>query len=188
VSKIADTAARAIARVMLISTHVNAALAALSCLSFFLLMLYMVSDVTGRYLFSHPMPGTLDIGASVLVFGIYLSLAYVLICGEHVRLTVVVERFPPQWQAWLEILAFAFGCGLMLIIAWLALPEAIYSYETLEWSSTSGGFLGFTVRAYPAKFALFVGSTLFCIQFFLEFVSRIFARLAREIPAGREES
>jgi TRAP-type C4-dicarboxylate transport system permease small subunit len=187
VKKAAGTAAGVIGRVIRLSASVNAALAAVSCILVFLMMFYIVSDITGRYFFLRPMPGTLEIGETVLVFAVFMSMAYVLIRQEHIRVTVVFDRFPPKWQFWLEILALALGFGLTLIMSRNAITYAIYSCKVVDYAG-SGGRLGFPLPLYPAKFAFFVGCTLFCIQFFLELLGRIFNRLTGKISAGMEKS
>jgi TRAP-type mannitol/chloroaromatic compound transport system permease small subunit len=147
------------------------------------MMFYVVGDVVGRQVFSLSVPGTLQIGQSVLVFAVFLSLAYVLIHKEHVRVTVLTERFSPKWQKWLEVLAYALGCAMMFIIAWQVFLSASYSFEIME-PASSHGDADFPLPIYPAKFACFVGSVLFCIQFFLEFLSRIFDMPNGKIPSN----
>jgi TRAP-type mannitol/chloroaromatic compound transport system permease small subunit len=164
---------RIISRAMLISMRINGVLAWASCIFLFLMMFYVVIDVVGRQVFSLSVPGTLQIGQSVLVFAVFLSLAYVLIYKEHVRVTVLFEKLPPRWQKLLELLAFALGCAMMFIIAWQVFLSARYSFEIRE-PISSYGDADFPLPVYPAKFACFVGSVLLCIQFFLEFLNRIF--------------
>lgn len=147
----------------------------------FLAMLEVIADVTGRYLFANPVPGTLEIGESLLAFVIFLSLAYVLIRGGHIRVTLFTERLPPKWQAWFDIFATAVGFSLMLLIAWQSLPFALHSYKLKEVG------VCFPIPLYPAKVAFFVGSTLFCIQFFIQFISHLLRGLSIQIPASGEK-
>jgi len=148
----------------------------------FLFMFMVVSDVTGRYLFLKPVFGTTEIGQNVLAFVIFMSWAAVQASGQHIRVFIVLDRFPPRWRVWFELLTLAVGFAMVFSIAWYGLPFTIHSYETKEI------FLTYGIPRYPGKAALFVGCALFAIQFFVQFLSRLFTRLAGEIPAGREQS
>ena len=146
----------------------------------FLFMLTVIVDVSGRYLFAKPLPGTLEIGEAVLAFAIFLSLAYVLMRDQHIRVTVLLERVPIRWRAWFAILALVAGFFLMFLIAWQSLPFAIHSYQIKERG------LCFPLPLFPAKFAYFAGSAILCIQFFIQCIKKLFAQLANKAPDNEE--
>jgi len=162
--------------------RINGPLVVVCGVVLFLFMFMVVSDVTGRYLFLKPVFGTTEVGQNVLAFVIFLSWAAVLASGQHIRVVILLERFPPQVRAWLELFALAVGFAMIFSIAWYGLSFATESYKFKE------TFLTYGIPRYPGKMALFVGCTLFAIQFFIQFLSRLFARLAGKIPAGREQS
>jgi TRAP-type mannitol/chloroaromatic compound transport system permease small subunit len=186
VSKITHAAQSFMGRVEMVSDRFHTALGWMSCILLFLMMFYIVSDVTGRYLFLQPMPGTIMLTQSVLVFAVFLSLAHVLIRKEHVRVMIVHERLPSQLRFSLDILAFTIGFFVMLIVAWRTLPSAIYAFQHLEYGYGETG-LTFPLPTYPAKFAVFFGSALLCIQFFIELLRLIFGGPADETPAAATE-
>ena len=162
--------------------RVNALLVVVCGIVLFLFMFMVVSDVTGRYLFLKPVSGTTEVGQNVLAFVVFLSLAAVLAVGQHIRVGILVDRLSLRWQAWLELLALAIGFAMIFPIAWYGLSFAIESYKLKE------VFLTYGIPRYPGKIALFIGCTLFAIQFLVMFLSRLFIRLAGKIPAGREQS
>jgi TRAP-type C4-dicarboxylate transport system permease small subunit len=152
----------------------------------FLFMFMVVSDVSGRYLFLRPVPGTQEVGESVLAFVIFLGWAAVLANRQHIRVLIMVDRLPLRWRAGLEMLALAVGLAMLAPIAYYSFSFAIDSYVMKE--------VGFTynVPRYPGKMAFFVGSTLFAIQFLIAFFSRLFAMLSgqiteAEIPVAKEQ-
>jgi len=172
-------------KIIHILSRVNTALV-LGCGVFlFLQMFLQVSDVTGRYLFTKPTPGTLEISESVLVFITFLCLAHVLSRGEHVRVTILLERLSPERRAWFDIFAFAVGFLMMLLIAWRALPFALYSYKVQD---TSGTGTAFDLPLYPAKFAFFFGSAMLCIQFLIQLIVNLFAKFGSRISSGKEKA
>lgn len=148
----------------------------------FLIMIVIVSDVIGRNLFLKPVPGTLEISTSLLVFGVFLSLAHVLAHGGHVKITIFIDRLSPRVRDWFDIFALAVGFSLMSLTAWQALLYALHSYQTQEVASQS-----FRLPHYFAKFAFFAGCTMFCIQFFIQLVDRFFDKLFGGIPSVRRK-
>jgi TRAP-type C4-dicarboxylate transport system permease small subunit len=161
------------------SRRFNAVVIVISSIFLFLIMLYIVSDSTGRFLFLHPMIGTIEIVESMLAFAIFLSMAATLISGQHIKVMVLVDRLPPRWQDWLEMFAFAAGFVLTFLIAYRSLAMAIHSYEIKEFAGRAYAY--FSMPLYPARFAFFVGISLFCAQFLIQFLSRLFSRLAGEV-------
>jgi TRAP-type C4-dicarboxylate transport system permease small subunit len=162
--------------------RINGPLVVICGVVLFLFMFMVVSDVTGRYLFLKPVFGTTEIGMNVLAFVIFMSWAAVLASGQHIRVLILVERFPPRWRVWFDLLMLAVGFAMIFSIAWYGLSFSVESYKQKEI------FLTYGIPRYPGKMALFVGCVLFAIQFFIQFLSRLFARLAGKIPASREQS
>lgn len=160
----------------------NTSLVLIAGILFFLAMFETVADVTGRYLFTKPVPGTIEIGEAVLAFSIFLSMAYVLMHHRHIRVTVFLERLPPEWRAWLDISAFMVGFLFMFITAWQAFPYAMESYVSKQVG------IAFPLPIYPAKFAFFVGCAMFSLQFFIEFISHLYSKLVHRIPTGEGKS
>ena len=149
----------------------------------FLLMIVVVSDVVGRNLFLKPVPGTLEISTSLLVFGAFLSLAHVLAHGEHVKITIFTDRLSPRVRNWFDIFALAVGFSLMSLTAWQALLYALHSYQTQEVASQS-----FRLPLYFAKFAFFAGCAMFCIQFLIQLVGHLFDKLFNGISSGKRRN
>jgi TRAP-type C4-dicarboxylate transport system permease small subunit len=75
------------------------------------LMLLIIVDVTGRYLFSSPVYGSLDLSITILVLVVAASLAYGGRTGAHVTAeiftTLVSERI--EWVTGLFVKFFAAG-------------------------------------------------------------------------------
>jgi TRAP-type C4-dicarboxylate transport system permease small subunit len=167
-------------------SRVNTVVVVACGLLLFLFMFMVVSDVSGRYLLLKPVPGTQEVGEIVLAFVVFMGWAAVLANNQHIRVLLVVDRLPLRSRVWLEILALVVGLAMMAPIAWYSLSFAIDSYVTKE--------IGFTysIPRYPGKMALFVGSTLFAIQFLIALLGRLFAMLSGQItdahvPVAKEQ-
>jgi TRAP-type mannitol/chloroaromatic compound transport system permease small subunit len=143
--------------------HINERLVSACGVLLLLQMLYQVCDVTARYVLSRPLPGTMEISESVLVFITFLCGANVLSRGGHVRVTLLLDRLTPVRRVWLDVFCSAVGCSTMFMLAWRAFLYGLYSYHVQD---TSGTGTAFDLPLYPAKFAFFVGCALLCLQFF----------------------
>ncbi len=163
-------------------TRINTVVVVACGVFLFMFMFMVVTDVSGRYLFLKPVPGTMEIGEIVLAFVVFPGWAAVLANRQHIRVLIVVDRLSPRWRFGLELFALAVGFAMMLPIAWYSWTFALDSYMTKE--------IGFTysIPRFPGKVALFIGSTLFAVQFLIMFFSHLFSKLAGEIPATREQS
>lgn len=163
----------AIRRVEKISHRFNAVAITISGVFLLLIMLYIVSDSVGRFIL-HPVIGTIEIVESMLAFAIFLGMAATLTSDSHIRVPVIVNRLSPRWQYWLELFSLAAGFALTLLMAYRSFGAAIHSYEIRE--AAGRAYIYFSMPIYPAKFALAIGISLFCAQFLIQFLSRLFSR------------
>ncbi|HEY79442.1 MAG TPA: TRAP transporter small permease [Dehalococcoidia bacterium] len=155
---------------------INGSLVAVCGLAFFLYMFNIVADVTGRYLFLTPIDGTVHIGQLILPFATFLSLAYVQMRGEHIRVTLLVERLSPRWQAGLMLLTIIASIGLTALMARYGLVFAMRSFQMKEVATL------FPMPLYIGKFAFFIGCALFSIQLIVDFLGQLFGQPATKNP------
>ena len=156
-------------------SRINTVVVAACGILLFLFMLMEVGDVSGRYLFLSPVPGTREIGEIVLAYVVFMGWAAVLANNQHIRVLLLVDRLPLRWQAWLELVALLVGLAMILPIAYYSFELALKSYITKEIAFT------YAIPRWPGKTALFIGSSLFAIQFLIMFLSRLFTILSGRI-------
>jgi TRAP-type C4-dicarboxylate transport system permease small subunit len=156
-------------------SRINTVVVAACGVLLFLFMLMEVGDVTGRYLFLYPVPGTREIGEIVLACVVFLGWAAVLANNQHIRVLILVDRLPLRVQAWLELLALFVGLAMVGSISYYSFDQAVQSYVTKEIGFTYG------IPRWPGKMALFIGSTLFAIQFLVMLLNRLFTMLSGQI-------
>ena len=143
---------------------------ALICgIMFFLYMLNIVGDVTGRYLFLSPILGTIEIGQSVLAIAVFMTLAAVEANKENMRVTLVQDHVSPKIKVILEIFALLCGLFLMSFISWQGFILAKHSFYINEVGAN------FPMPLYIGKFAFFLGCVLLGIQFVYELVYLIYS-------------
>jgi TRAP-type C4-dicarboxylate transport system permease small subunit len=148
---------------------------------FFLYMLNIVGDVTGRYLFLSPILGTIEIGQSVLAIAVFMTLAAVEANKENMRVTLLHDHVSPKIKAILEVFAVLCGLFLMVFMAWQSFVLAVHSFNINEVGAN------FPLPLYIGKFAFFIGCVMLGIQFLYEVVYLIYRSLIAKTPIGSGE-
>jgi TRAP-type C4-dicarboxylate transport system permease small subunit len=148
---------------------------------FFLYMLNIVADVTGRYIFSYPILGTIEIGENVLAIAVFMSLAAVQTKKENIRVTLLQDHVPTRIGACLNVLALI--CGLLFIgfVAWQSLILAKRSLGINEVG------INIAIPLYIGKFAFFVGCVLLCMQLAYDLCHEIYNGLTAHPPVDKEK-
>lgn len=161
-------------------TKVHERIALVCGVMFFLYMLNIVADVTGRYLFSYPILGTVEIGENVLAIAVFMTLAAVQTKKENIRVTLLQEHVPVGVAGWLDV--FTLVCGL-LFIGLMTWQSFIFAKRSLAINETG---VNLAIPLYIGKAAFFVGCILLCIQLAYELCYEIYNRLTGHASADKE--
>jgi TRAP-type C4-dicarboxylate transport system permease small subunit len=151
-------------------TRINMVLAMVCGVVWFLFMLMTIGDVTGRYAFLAPIPGTMEVGSVVLAFSVFMSWAAVLARNQHIRIYIAIDRMSPRLRFWFDILCYVCGFAVVVPIAYYGLSFAVESLRIKEFGITYG------IPLYPAKLALFIGASLLSLEFLMQLLLRIFPK------------
>src|SRR6186713_2022211 len=98
---------------------VSIAAAGLAGVALVLLALIGTADVIGSQFLGRPVPGTVEIGSSLMVAGIALGLPLAQYARRHVRVEIFIDRLPRRARAVLDILAQLSLAVMLAGIAWL---------------------------------------------------------------------
>ena len=99
------------------------------CYLVFVIMVITAADVTARYVFNHPLVwGWLT---NRLLFGVFILFAgvYTLYKGEHIRIEIFYDHFPPKIKSiarWIALVAFVRlhgRSGMAIILDGLEFPD-----------------------------------------------------------------
>jgi TRAP-type C4-dicarboxylate transport system permease small subunit len=132
----------------------------------FVMMALVVANIIGRYLFNHPVTGTLEITESLLVIIIFLSLAMTQYDGGHIRVTILTRRLPRRLARAATVFAMIFGAAFFTWCAYAAWRFAVqsWSFNEHEWGTV-------VFPLYPMKFIVFAGIAMLAFQFLLDAIA-----------------
>jgi TRAP-type C4-dicarboxylate transport system permease small subunit len=132
-----------------------------------LLALVMITtiDVIARYLFKTAVLDTIEISGMLL--GTVISIAFALTTykEEHVKFSMIVDRFPARAQMVTEVITFFLSAGIFILMAWQAVNRVIYSIK-------SGEFTGaMEIPIWPVKLVFAFGCLLTSLSLIIRFVT-----------------
>jgi TRAP-type C4-dicarboxylate transport system permease small subunit len=159
-----------------------AGIAASCCI--FVMVCTIVPDSIGRFFFSKPLHGTLELNMLLMSAIVFLGLAWTQSQRGHVRVEVIISRTRPNIRSALNIICWAIAFTLFLAITIGGTEEAINSVRLGE---NLWGVKKFPV--WPGKILAAFGSGLLCIQFLIdigsEFLNVFMNRATDKGPARK---
>ena len=93
------------------------------------MLLLGTADVCGRYLFNHPISGTIEIFEILLPGIVLLSWAFIQREKSHITVDVIYERFPPRFKAVVALCITLLSMVIAALIVWQGLDEVILNYQ-----------------------------------------------------------
>ena len=152
-----------------------------SALATFLMMMLVVANVLGRYLFNAPLTGTLEFTESLLVLIIFLSVALTQYDGGHIRVTLLTRRLPRACARALTVFCMLAGA---VFFAWCA--YAAWKFAAQSWSFNEQEWGTVVFPLWPVKFVVFVGIAMLAIQFLLDAIAETMMPIAADDERAME--
>lgn len=153
-----------------------------STLATLIMMLLVVANIIGRYLFNRPLTGTLEFTESLLVLVIFCSIALTQYDGGHIRVNLVTRRLPQRLSRGLTVIAMLAGCAFFTwsaYAAWIFAAQA-YSFNEQEWGEV-------VFPLWPIKFVVFIGIAMLALQFLLDAIAEIMMPIAPDDERAMEQ-
>ncbi len=147
----------------------------ISAVSTFVMMVLVVLNVAGRYLFNKPLTGTLEFTESLLVLIIFLSVALTQYDGGHIRVTLLTRRLPKPLARALSI--FCMICGAAFF-GWCAYAAWVFAAQSYSFNEQEWGTVVFPL--WPMKFVVFIGIVLLAVQFVLDAIAETMMPIAAD--------
>ncbi|MCA0941699.1 TRAP transporter small permease [Salipiger pacificus] len=131
----------------------NRAVMALACAFMLLMMAHITTDVALRFFFDGRLIGTLEIVSYYyMVVIVFLSLGYVELRGEHIRVDLFAKMLPQAVQLALYVLACGLGLVFFGMLFWQSAQDAIGATTRAEEAMSN-----VTFYIWPARWALPLG-------------------------------
>jgi TRAP-type C4-dicarboxylate transport system permease small subunit len=140
----------------------------LSAVFVLVLMVLVMADIIGRYLFNRPVPMTYEVGSFMMVFIVFLGLAYTQRVGAHIRVEFLTLHLSPRTRALLDIIASVLGLGLYAVITY---EGFLWSWASWEVGDYVAGLVN--IPRYPSQFVVPFGAAILCLQFLADIVRRL---------------
>lgn len=113
------------------------------------------------------LPGLDAYAGYAVAAALFLALPSTLLRGEHIRVTLLLERLPPRWRGAFEWWCLGAATVLSLYVAWFSVRLAWVSYLTHDVSSAADA-----TPLWIPQLAMALG----CSGFALAFLQALLAR------------
>ena len=135
-----------------------------------------VADIIGTQFLRRPIPGTVELTRSLMVFCIMLGVAQAESESKHIRVEVAVDLMPLRIRRYFNVLAPLSMALLFGAIAWAGWDMLRQSIANREYDE---GLIHLPL--WPARLALAIGATMMVLQSLIN--ARKFLRRAVDLPA-----
>jgi len=139
------------------------------------MMFLTAADVTLRYVFNRPIPGSYELTEFLMAILVAFALAYTQVHKGHVSVDLVISRFPPRAQAVINTITIFFSLGIFAIITWRSIVYA--GNVRLEGFVTSA----LDIPIYPFVYVVAFGSAILC----LVLIYNLFEHLHQVVKGAR---
>jgi TRAP-type C4-dicarboxylate transport system permease small subunit len=129
------------------------------------------ADVILR-IFGRPLLGLFEIIELMLTICAFSAIAYTWMIRGHVRVTLFLDRFRPNIQAAMDIVACLCGIAFCGIIAWQNVVASIYIFKVKDVTAVT------QIPIYPIYIFIVLGTSLLTIQMLITLTLSV-AKLAK---------
>lgn len=128
-------------------------------------------------------PAATEFAGYCLASAVFLGLAHTLTSGQHIRVSMLVQRAPARVRRWLEIWCLAFGTALSVYFAW---HFCAFAYETFVFGDLGHGLI--KTPLWIPQTGLALGLVVLAIAFIDELVAILAGRTPQHIAMEADEA
>jgi TRAP-type C4-dicarboxylate transport system permease small subunit len=119
--------------VQILIRRLEQAAMALAGLCVVAIMLVVVCDAAGRYLFNSPLQWSFDVVSNFLMVGAaYLAVAGTFQRGDHININLLHSKLPRRWQVAVDIACSVLAVALFAAVAYGTAQHAVQAYRDKE--------------------------------------------------------
>jgi len=149
-----------------LARHFYRVLLALACVAMVAAFVCVGLGVLAR-LAGWELPGLDAYAGYAIAAALFLALPATLLQGEHIRVTLVLERLPAPWRRGFEVFCLVAGTALAAWLAWFSVRLVWVSYQTHDVSPGAD-----VTPLWIPQLAMALG----CVGFLLVFAHALAAR------------
>jgi len=128
------------------------------------LMLITSSDVIGRDIFNHPIPGTVELSEYMLAVFILLGLAYSQQMKSHVAVSLFISRISTRTQLVINILTILLSLFIFSILAWQGWKVGIEERTVSDM---------LRIPQYPFRLLVALAAFLVCLELLIDLAETV---------------
>ena len=133
-----------------------------------LIVLLVVAEIVGRFIFGHPIPGQVEIATLSLVVIVYLGVAYTQMLDGHIRVDVLISKVQGAKREFLEAFVLVIGLFSTVMMVWATGKRAIESTLTHEFVT---GVVNFPI--WPGRCSVTFGFLLLSLTLIIQITRRL---------------
>jgi TRAP-type C4-dicarboxylate transport system permease small subunit len=130
------------------------------------MVLWVIVDILGRFLFRLPLPGTDEIVSMFMILLVLLPIGYVQYKKEHLRVEVAIDRVRSTRRWMIETITSFVSWVVWMIGAYALFLEVLRLYRLSE---TTFGTFGLPL--WPFYLCALIGFVTLIVQLFLDFLN-----------------
>ena len=130
--------------------------------------LLTTADVTGRFIFNSPIPGTVLLCEFMMIAIVYFGVAYVQAYDGHVKMDIIVRQLPPTVALSIDFFIHLAALVIFSLVTWEA---GVVAYRSWLFQDYASGLL--EAPYWPARAALPVGVGILCLRFIFNIIDDI---------------
>jgi TRAP-type C4-dicarboxylate transport system permease small subunit len=132
------------------------------------MVLWVIVDILGRFLFRLPLPGTDEIVSMFMIILVLLPIGYVQYKKEHLRVEVLIDLVSSTRRRIIEAITSFVSWVAWMVGGYALLLEVLRLYRLSE---TTFGTLGLTL--WPFYLCALIGIVTLIVQLFLDFLNSV---------------
>ncbi|MBN1380865.1 MAG: TRAP transporter small permease [Deltaproteobacteria bacterium] len=129
------------------------------------MMLLTVIHALGRYFFSSPIPGMVEMSSFLLVVIIFLTGPFTESQKSHIVISIIVDRFSPRVQGILEACINIGSIGVAVLAFWRSVEQGISLYKAGYVTTVLG------IHHYPFLFLVGFGWLILGLAILMHLIS-----------------
>jgi TRAP-type C4-dicarboxylate transport system permease small subunit len=131
------------------------------------MLVLTVADVVAVKIFSHPIPGALELVSFLAVIVTAFAIAQTQVVKGHIQVDFFVDRLPQRWQGGVKAIVSLLALTLFGVLAWRSLLFGMDLQASGELSMTQ------RIPFYPFVYALSLCCIPMCLVLLVELINAV---------------